>query len=303
MLTLNTRNPVHGIATGDTIQFLTLIDKDNGVQITLQPQTIRLGNGMTANPSTNEIQVSLPTSFVWPFTQNVLVNMQGSIVTASMERNLAKDLGFTVSMPNGSRLQVVNIGIFLVTCTLITNIPHRMEPGSIFRYVADNQSRDDCVVVSVINDFTIGVAIGSSPGCIPGSMLHVSPDQNYYLIHKTSSAIDSLRVAPNKIDLSRTKRHVLIRCLLNGSQEIGNVFLPNSNMRFLAQVQLRVASNSIQFSTDSDIIEGSFLFPTPVSKVDSIRLELYSDDTQELFDLQGVDWSLVAHFVCDNEGN
>ena len=267
----------------------------------IQSKSILSGNGSSADPQTNLITLVMDNSFVWPFGSDSVDHLQGNIITASMDRNMARHLGFVLSTLSGTKVIVENIRIGLDSTTMVTASPHRMESNAYFQFVSKTGTVNACRVTSIINEFTFTAAIGSTTGSIPGQYLQISPDQ-IYIVQQTASGAKSTCIGSSKIDLTVGKRHVLVRCVLNGSYEIGNIFLPQSNMRFLARVQLKSISNSIQFSTDSDHIEGSYIMPKPMNRVDSIRLELYSDSTQKLYDLQGLEWSLLADFVCDNEG-
>jgi hypothetical protein len=220
-----------------------------------------------------------------------------------MDRNIAPALGFaTSSVPStGTFIGISNIMLRLATATIVTSIPHRMLAGSRFRLVTKTGQASGCQIGQVLNDFTFTAAIGTTTGSIPGSLLQVNPE-NMFVVGQTVSGIDSLCIGSRKIDLSIAKRNVLIRCILNHSIEIGNLFLSHTNTRFLARVQLKAGSNSIQFSTDLDHTQGVYVLPKPINRVDNIRLELYSDTSQGPYDLQGLDWSLLANFICDNDG-
>ena len=126
-------------------------------------------------------------------------------------------------------------------------------------------------------------------------LLPDAPRANAYLVTKH-------RIAPNKVDLTYMNRTVLVRCLLNGTTEVGSITASQSVMSFLARVQLSSAPNSIQFVKESLHSMGVYELPQAIKKLTHVRLELYNENGMDLYDLHGINWSIGLEFMCDSHG-
>ena len=124
-----------------------------------------------------------------------------------------------------------------------------------------------------------------------------------YLTDGIIGTTSTLAVSPKKVDLSLQSRDVLIYCKINRTQEVGNFFVPGVNNRFLARVQLTCEPNSFQFNLNADHIVGVFQLDLPIQKINSVTVSLYNETGLLLYDTNGVEWSAVFEFMCDNNGN
>lgn len=301
-LTLTTKTPTHGIATGDILRFVSL----NASGISFSLSNISLSAGSTSNPDSNVIILQNLNNIQWPFASNVLdavgsSGLIGVVVSAAMDRNISRFLGFTTSSkPTANPI----IGIYNKstenTVSICCAYPHRLSllQNSRFAVVGANGTvlANNVPVSAVPNTFTVS--------CLKSNYDPSIDLQGAFIYGQSSSSLIYNNIfATQKIDLSSFNRNVLVRCILNNVHEIGNVFLPSTNMRFLSRVQMKQNPGSIQFQSRADQAQDVFLLSQPIGRLLSVRLELYSEVDHKLYNLQGAEWTMDAEFFCDNSGN
>lgn len=322
MLTFTTKNKTHGIAQGDVIatliirpQFLDTVNNNQryaAPTLTLQNHAITKSD--VCDPNSNVISIAMDASLWTVFANanvsflpnNVFTISESSYLsTMAMERNVGKTLGFTRSVSQ-SHFDIIGVGYNTSNsvATFITSSPHGFSIGGKVTVYVQGKTLANQTITVIPNDQTFCihyVSLTSSPnnispaGDISGAQV--------ILTDGTNGTISVMAISPQKVDLTLQSRVVLVHLQINRTQEVGNVFVPNVNHRFMARVQLNTEPGTIQFNHNSEHIIGTFQLDSPIQKINGITISLYNETGLLLYDTHGVEWSAVLEFMCDNNGN
>lgn len=318
-LTIVTKSKSHGILSGDTIYMLVIrpqfIDTITNNQRYKAPNLTIQNHPITktdqCDPNSNFISITIdPLKFaaftdagITAIPNDTFMIMESSYLsTVAMDRNIGKTLGFTKSTTQ-SVFEIIGISWNPLSdiATFVTSSPHAFTVGSTVTIIVQGQTLQNQAVTTIqnIQSFSINYPLFTNNIAPAGSLVGAIA----YLTDGIIGTTSTLAVSPKKVDLSLQSRDVLIYCKINRTQEVGNFFVPGVNNRFLARVQLTCEPNSFQFNLNADHIVGVFQLDLPIQKINSVTVSLYNETGLLLYDTNGVEWSAVFEFMCDNNGN
>ena len=286
-VSITTALKAHGIGKGDIIETLSIRNEEGTFII----RNLQILSSDSCDPNSSTFTVTNPNAnYVWPFTSTVASAQTSSMQTKSMRNNIGPTIGYALSTTT-TFIPVLHFTNRSGTRTLVTALPHGLETGDQADVYVGSTRVLTITVQASSNQFHL-----STTSSLTLTDVQNVPEGNVTLVTKS-------RMAPNKIDLTSQNRTVLIRCLLNGTTEVGSIFVPSSPTRFLARVQISSAPNTMQYVQESLHSMGVFELPHPIKQLYNVRLELYNENGLTLYDTNGVHWSCVLEFMCDNNGN
>lgn len=111
-----------------------------------------------------------------------------------------------------------------------------------------------------------------------------------------STALRTTYIAPNRFDLSRGRRMVLCRAVVD-NQDVGSIHIPSLSTRsFFGRIQLFSGANLVNF-LGKDTAVGSHEFNSVVKRVNKIRFQFYNEDGTT-YDFLGVDYTMFLELTC-----
>ncbi|CAN0489787.1 unnamed protein product [Ectocarpus sp. 12 AP-2014] len=118
------------------------------------------------------------------------------------------------------------------------------------------------------------------------SMYPVNPD----------TTLGTTYIAPNRFDLSRGRRMVLCRAVVD-NQDVGSIHIPSLSTRsFFGRIQLFSGANLVNF-LGKDTAVGSHEFNSVMKRINKIRFQFYNEDGTT-YDFIGVDYTMFLELVC-----
>ncbi|CAM9102228.1 unnamed protein product [Ectocarpus sp. 8 AP-2014] len=103
-------------------------------------------------------------------------------------------------------------------------------------------------------------------------------------------------IAPNRFDLSRGRRMVLCRAVVD-NQDVGSIHIPSLSTRsFFGRIQLFSGANLVNF-LGKDTAVGSHEFNSVMKRMNKIRFQFYNEDGTT-YDFIGVDYTMFLELVC-----
>lgn len=103
-------------------------------------------------------------------------------------------------------------------------------------------------------------------------------------------------IAPNRSDLSRGRRMVLCRAVVD-NQDVGSIHIPSLSTRsFFGRIQLFSGANLVNF-LGKDTAVGSHEFNSVMKRINKIRFQFYNEDGTT-YDFIGVDYTMFLELTC-----
>jgi len=112
----------------------------------------------------------------------------------------------------------------------------------------------------------------------------------------SETALGTTYIAPNRFDLSRGRRMVLCRAVVD-NQDVGSIHIPSLSTRsFFGRIQLFSGANLVNF-LGKDTAVGSHEFNSVMKRINKIRFQFYNEDGTT-YDFLGVDYTMFLELVC-----
>lgn len=103
-------------------------------------------------------------------------------------------------------------------------------------------------------------------------------------------------IAPARFDLSRGRRMVLCRAVVD-NQDIGSIHIPSlSNAWFFGRIQLFSGADLVNF-LNKDTAVGSHEFNSVLKRLNKIRFQFFNEDGTK-YDFVGVDYTMFLEITC-----
>lgn len=103
-------------------------------------------------------------------------------------------------------------------------------------------------------------------------------------------------LAPDRFDLSRGRRMVLCRAVVD-NQDIGSIHIPSlSNAWFFGRIQLFSGADLVNF-LNKDTAVGSHEFNSVLKRLNKIRFQFFNEDGTK-YDFVGVDYTMFIEITC-----
>lgn len=108
--------------------------------------------------------------------------------------------------------------------------------------------------------------------------------------------IPTTYIAPDRFDLSRGRRMVLCRAVVD-NQDIGSIHIPSlSNAWFFGRIQLYSGADLVNF-LNKDTAVGSHEFNSVLKRLNKIRFQFFNEDGTK-YDFVGVDYTMFIEITC-----
>lgn len=112
----------------------------------------------------------------------------------------------------------------------------------------------------------------------------------------SETTLGTTYIAPNGFDLSRGRRMVLCRAVVD-NQDVGSVHIPSLSTRsFFGRIQLFSGANLVNF-LGKDTAVGSHEFNSVMKRINKIRFQFHNEDGTT-YDFIGVDYTMFLELVC-----
>lgn len=103
-------------------------------------------------------------------------------------------------------------------------------------------------------------------------------------------------ITPNRFDLSRGRRMVLCRAVVD-NQDVGSIHIPSLSTRsFFGRIQLFSGSNLVNF-LGPDTAVGTHEFNSVLKRLNRIRFQFFNEDGTS-YDFVGVDFTMFLELTC-----
>lgn len=103
-------------------------------------------------------------------------------------------------------------------------------------------------------------------------------------------------ITPHRFDLSRGRRMVLCRAIVD-NQEVGSIHMPSLSTRsFFGRIQLFSGADLINFLS-KDTAVGSHEFNSVLKRLNKIKFQFYNEDGST-YDFIGVDFTMFLQLTC-----
>lgn len=113
---------------------------------------------------------------------------------------------------------------------------------------------------------------------------------NQETLHRTTY------MAPHRFDLSRGRRMVLCRAIVD-NQDVGSIHIPSVSTRsFFGRIQLFSGADLVNF-LGADTAVGSHEFNSVLKRLNKIRFQFFSEDGTT-YDFVGVDYTMFLELTC-----
>ena len=110
------------------------------------------------------------------------------------------------------------------------------------------------------------------------------------------TGIPTTCMSPDRFDLSRGRRMVLCRAVVD-NQDVGSIHIPSlSSQSFFGRIQLFSGGDLVNFLA-SDTAVGSHEFNSVLKRLNKIRLQFFNEDGSP-YDFVGVDFTMFLQLTC-----
>ena len=109
-----------------------------------------------------------------------------------------------------------------------------------------------------------------------------------------TTGIATTYLSPNRFDLSRGRRVILLRCTID-DKDIGTIHIPNDRTKYFGRVQLFSGADLVNFLSVDQAI-GHHKFNSVVKKISQVRFRFYNEDGSA-YDFVGVDYTAFLKFL------
>lgn len=108
--------------------------------------------------------------------------------------------------------------------------------------------------------------------------------------------IPTTYISTDRFDLSRARRMVLCRAVVD-NQDIGSIHIPSlSNAWFFGRIQLHSGADLVNF-LNKDTAVGSHEFNSVLKRLNKIRFQFFNEDGTK-YDFVGVDYTMFLEITC-----
>ena len=144
-------------------------------------------------------------------------------------------------------------------------------------------SLDVVSVSSSSDDFTLRFTYPSTLLSVESGTVTLSPINSV-------TGLKTTYITPHRFDLSRGRRMVLCRAIID-NQDVGSIHIPALSTRnFFGRIQLFSGADLVNF-LNSDTAVGSHEFNSVLKRLNRIRFQFFNEDGSE-YDFVGVDYTI-----------
>lgn len=143
-------------------------------------------------------------------------------------------------------------------------------------------------VSSSSDDFVLKFTYPSTFMSVESGSVMITPINN-------TTGLKTTYLTPYRFDLSRGRRMVLCRAIID-NQDVGSIHIPAlSSRKFFGRIQLFSGADLVNF-LNSETAVGTHEFNSVVKRINRIRFQFFNEDGSE-YDFVGVDYTIFVKIV------